>query len=69
MEKSWKMGEKNKKSWKFKKVMEKSWNFSTAYSESRIRNSDNSIFIGYCSVLAMADFQFIYILYKFKKVA
>ena len=41
--------------------MEKSWNFSTAYSESRIRNSDNSIFIGYCSVLAMADFQFIYI--------
>ena len=30
------------KSWKFKNVMEKSWNFSTAYHESRMRNSDNS---------------------------
>ena len=28
------------------KVMEKSWNFSTAYRESRMRNSDNSISIG-----------------------
>ena len=49
-----------KKSWKFKKVMEKSWNFSTAYSEACMRNSDNSISIGYCSVLAMADFQFMF---------
>ena len=48
------------KSWKFKKVIEKSWNFSTAYSETRMRNSDNSISIGYCSVLAMADFQFMF---------
>ena len=30
-------------SWKFKKVMEKSWNFSTAYRESRMGNSENSI--------------------------
>ena len=43
MEKLWKMCEK--KLWKFKKVMEKSWNFSTAYSESCMRNSDNSISI------------------------
>ena len=49
-----------KKSWKFKKVMEKSWNFSTAYSEACMRNSDNSTSIGYCSVLAMADFQFMF---------
>ena len=49
-----------KKSWKLKKVMEKSWNFSTAYSEACMRNSDNSISIGYCSVLAMADFQFMF---------
>ena len=48
------------KSWKFKKVIEKSWNFSTAYSEARMKNSDNSISIGYCSVLAMADFQFMF---------
>ena len=48
------------KSWKFKKVIEKSWNFSTAYSEARMRNSYNSISIGYCSVLAMADFQFMF---------
>ena len=48
------------KSWKFKKVMEKSWNFSTACRESRMRNSDNSISIGYCSGLAMADFQFMF---------
>ena len=27
-------------------VMEKSWNFSTAYRESRMRNSYNSISIG-----------------------
>ena len=47
------------KSWKFEKVIEKSWNFSTAYSEAHMRNSDNSISIGHCSVLAMADFQFI----------
>ncbi len=33
------------KSWKFKKVMDKLWNFSTAYHESRMRNSDNSIYI------------------------
>ena len=44
MEKSWKIGEKIE-SWKFKKVIEKSWNFSTAYSEARMRNSDNSIYI------------------------
>ena len=49
-----------RKSWKFKKVIEKSWNFSTAYSEALMRNSDNSISIGYCSVLAMADFQFMF---------
>ena len=36
------------KSWKFKKV------------QARMRNSDNSISIGYCSVLAMADFQFMF---------
>ena len=48
------------KSWKFKKAMEKSWNFYTAYSEARMRNSDNSISICYCSVLAMADFQFMF---------
>ena len=59
MEKSWKIGEKIE-SWKFKKVIEKSWNFSTAYSEARMRNSDNSIYIGYCSVLAMADFHFMF---------
>ena len=45
-----------KKSWKFKKVMEKSWNFSTAFSEACMRNSDTSI----SSVLAMADFQFMF---------
>ena len=28
------------------KVMEKSWNFSTAYRDSGMRNSDNSISIG-----------------------
>ena len=33
---------------------------STAYIEARMRNSDNSISIGYCSVLAMADFQFMF---------
>ena len=32
---------KKTKSGKFKKVMEKSWNYSTAYRESRMRNSDN----------------------------
>ena len=61
--KSWKSHgklAKKIKSWKFKKVIEKSWNFSTAYSEARMRNSDNSIFIGYCSVLAMTDFQFMF---------
>ena len=45
------------KSRKFKKVTEKSWNFSTAYRESRMRNSDNSISMANCSVFAMADFQ------------
>ena len=58
--KSWKSHgkwAKKVKSWKFKKVMEKSWNFSTACRESCMRNSDNSIY-AYCSVLAMADFQF-----------
>ena len=61
--KSRKMGEKIK-SWKFKKVMEKSWDFSTAYSEARMRNSDNSISIGYpyCIVLTMADFQFMFLI-------
>ena len=47
--KSWKSHgkwAKKIKSWKFKKVMEKSWIFSTAYRESRMRNSDNSISIG-----------------------
>ena len=61
--KSWKShGKLAKKieSRKFKKVIEKSWNFSTAYSEARMRNSDNYISIGYCSVLAMADFQFMF---------
>ena len=43
-----------------KKVIEKSCNFSTAFSEARMRNSDNSISIGYCSVLAMAYFQFMF---------
>ena len=46
--KSWKSHEKwaeKMKSWKFKKV-ENLWNFSTAYRESRMRNSDNSISIG-----------------------
>ena len=47
------------KSWKVKTVIEKSWDFSTAYSEARMRNSDNSISIGHC-VLAMADFQFMF---------
>ena len=49
MEKSWKMGQQNKVMEIQKchgKVMEKSWNFSTAYRESRMRNSDNSISIG-----------------------
>ena len=61
--KSWKSHgklAKKIKSWKFKTVIEKSWNFSTAYSEARMRSSDNSISIGYCSVLAMADFQFMF---------
>ena len=40
------------KSWKFKKVH--------CLYEARMRNSDNSISIGYCSVLAMADFQFMF---------
>ena len=59
---SWKVIENGEKikSWKFKKVMEKSWNFSTAYRKSRMRHSGNYISIG-LSVLAMADFQFIYI--------
>ena len=46
--KSWKSHgnlAKKIKSWKFEKVIEKSWIFSTAYSEARMRNSDNSISI------------------------
>ena len=50
------------KSWKFKKVMEKSWNFSTAYRESRMINSDNSVSIRYCSVLATCGRLSVYVL-------
>ena len=58
---SWKSdGKWAKKVMEIQKVMEKSWNFSTAYSEACMRNSDNYISIGYCSVLAMADFQFMF---------
>ena len=39
---SWKVMENGHKN----KVMKKSLHFSTAYRESRLRNSDNSIFIG-----------------------
>ena len=44
VEKSWKMGEQNKVMEIQKKVMEKSWHFSTAFRESRMRNSDNAIY-------------------------
>ena len=54
------MGIKNK-IMEIQKVMEKSWNFSTAYRESGMRNSDNSISIGLLQWFGyMADFQFMY---------
>ena len=42
MEKSWKMGKKNK----VMEILKKSWNFFTADHESRTRSSDNSISTG-----------------------